>query len=99
MDDIVLYSRRDCHLCRRAADWLETLGEQVATVMIDSDEGLAARYGTRVPVVVVAGREAVEGAFDLPTLARALAMARRADAPPARPGGATVTGRGESPGA
>lgn len=99
MNHIVLYSRRDCHLCRRAADWLETLGEQVVTVMIDSDEGLAARYGTRVPVVVVAGRETVEGAFDLPTLARALEMARRADVPPGRAGRAPFTGRGESPGA
>lgn len=74
--DIVLYSRRGCHLCQRASDWLETTGAVVTTIDVDSDPALAREYGVRIPVVVHRGRIVVEGGFDLLDLSRGLAAAR-----------------------
>lgn len=78
--DIVLYSRRGCHLCQRASDWLEACGAVVTTIDIDSDPALAREYGVRVPVVLHRGRVVAEGGFDFPDLSRGLVAAREADA-------------------
>jgi glutaredoxin len=58
---VTLYTRRGCHLCEAAEAVLRA--ERAADpfdlelVDVDSDPGLAARYGVRVPVVAVDGAE------------------------------------------
>jgi glutaredoxin len=83
MDDlprVVLYSRRGCHLCDEARDALDAAAKTTAfelrEVRIDDDEALERRYGVRVPVVEVDGREAFEYVVDADRLARLLAARR-----------------------
>jgi len=58
---VLLYSRADCHLCQVARADLERICPQLAVgfteVDVDSDPGLRAEYGDRVPVIVVDGQE------------------------------------------
>ena len=53
---LVLYVRRDCHLCadmhRQLAALEPPTGFSLALVDIDSDADLVARYGHKVPVLV-----------------------------------------------
>ena len=53
---LVLYVRRDCHLCadmhRELAALAPRRGFSLSLVDIDSDAGLIARYGHKVPVLV-----------------------------------------------
>jgi len=71
---IVLYSRRGCHLCETAEDALSWIAPEAAIVDVDTEPGLAAEYGRRVPVVMVDGVVVLEGRFDEPQL---LAATRR----------------------
>lgn len=49
---LILYQRDDCHLCDLALDVLAAArAPGFDSVFIDGDEGLEARYGTRVPVL------------------------------------------------
>ena len=58
---VVLYSRTDCHLCEVAHADLDRICTDLAvdfeTVDVDSEPGLRAEYGDRVPVIFVDGRE------------------------------------------
>jgi len=58
---LILYVRRDCHLCtemhRQLLDIGARAGFGVNAVDIDADEALVARYGHKVPVLVGAGEE------------------------------------------
>ena len=58
---LVLYVRRDCHLCTEMHRQLLRVGERagfdVDLVDIDADPALAERYGHKVPVLVGAGEE------------------------------------------
>jgi len=58
---LILYARRDCHLCaemRRDLTALEgRLAFTVESVDIDGDPDLVARYGHKVPVLVGGGEE------------------------------------------
>jgi hypothetical protein len=57
---LVLYQRDDCHLCDQALAVLAAArAPEFASVWIDGDEALEARYGTRVPVLrdEASGRE------------------------------------------
>lgn len=74
---IVLYSRRDCHLCHQAADLLETLAVPFTTVDIDGHGDLVAAFGTRVPVIEVDGRVVAEGRIDPGLVARSVAPSSR----------------------
>jgi glutaredoxin len=48
----VLYQRDDCALCDRALALLAAVrAPEFASVWIDDDEELEARYGSRVPVL------------------------------------------------
>jgi hypothetical protein len=48
----VLYQRDDCSLCDRALALLAAVrAPEFASVWIDDDGALEARYGTRVPVL------------------------------------------------
>ena len=66
---VTVYTRAGCGLCaaaealvaseaRRRAPWRPR--PLVSVVDVDEDEGLVHRYGVRVPVVVIDGREAAE---------------------------------------
>jgi len=61
---VVMYSRRTCGLCDKARAAIESVRERVPfafdEVIIDGDDALEERYGLRVPVVEVGGREAFE---------------------------------------
>ena len=71
-----MYSRRRCGLCDEAREVVEAVGRTVPfefeEVFIDGDDELELRYGIRVPVIEVAGREAFELTVDAETLAEAV---------------------------
>ena len=56
-----LFSRNDCHLCDVAKERIRSAGRRVPfrleIVDVDSDPELTVRYGERVPVVHVNGKE------------------------------------------
>jgi hypothetical protein len=74
----VLYVREGCHLCEQFLLDLSldhpALGASLTTVDVDSDAGLAARYGLRVPVLEHAERVVCEGVYDAPRVAAALGL-------------------------
>ena len=52
-----LFQRDDCHLCDLALGVLaEARAPEFESVVIDDDEALEARYGTRIPVLRDAAR-------------------------------------------
>jgi glutaredoxin len=69
MIEVILYTRLGCHLCEEAERVLRD--EQAVTpfhlelVDIDRDPELVRRYGVRVPVVAVDGRDLFE--YEVPT--------------------------------
>lgn len=71
---LLFYTRRGCHLCEEA--WEQLAAEQgrcrftVEAVDVDADPELAARYGDRVPVVVVNGKERFWGRINSVLLRR-----------------------------
>ncbi len=69
---LILYVRRDCHLCAEMHRELTDLGARlsltVALVDIDSDPELAVRYGHKVPVLVGGGEEICHYFLDEPQL-------------------------------
>lgn len=69
---LILYVRRDCHLCadmHRDLLALEPrLPIRVDLVDIDSDAELAARYGHKVPVLVAGDEEICHYFLDEPQL-------------------------------
>jgi Glutaredoxin-like domain (DUF836) len=66
--EVVLYSRRSCHLCDEARSVIEAERARTAFpfrgVFVDGDDDLELAYGLRVPVVIVDGREEFEFAVD-----------------------------------
>jgi len=44
---IVLFSRRGCHLCEQAEDMLSCLVPEATVVDVDAEPGRAALYGER----------------------------------------------------
>lgn len=66
--DVVLYSRRSCHLCDEARSVIEAERARVAfpfrEVFVDGEDELEREYGLRVPVVTVGGREEFEFVVD-----------------------------------
>ena len=69
---LILYVRRDCHLCAEMHRDLLELGTRppfaVELVDIDSDADLVARYGHKVPVLVGGGEEICHYFLDEPQL-------------------------------
>jgi hypothetical protein len=64
MIEVVLYGKAGCHLCDQARAEVEAVRErrpfELTEVDVSLDPVLHARYGERIPVLVVAGREAFE---------------------------------------
>jgi len=73
---IVVYTRRDCHLCHVAWGQLERqqqrYGFRLEAVDVDSDSELVARYGDSVPVVTIDGKERFRGRVNEVLLRRLL---------------------------
>jgi glutaredoxin len=60
--EVILYSRKDCHLCEVVKETIERLTHRASftwrEVDIDADENLKQQYNTEVPVVFIDGRKA-----------------------------------------
>ena len=71
-----LFQRDDCHLCDLALEVLATARVPAFdSVFIDGDEGLEARYGTRVPVLRDEARDVeLDWPFDADGLRRWLRL-------------------------
>ena len=68
MPKLTLYTKPDCCLCDEARDALDRVRSRVAfeldVIDVSTDAKLAGRYGERIPVVLVDGREAFEYTVD-----------------------------------
>jgi glutaredoxin len=68
MPQLTLYTKTDCSLCADAARALERVRARtpfdLAVVDIERDAELRARYGERIPVVLVDGEPAFEYVVD-----------------------------------
>ncbi|MFW6094227.1 MAG: glutaredoxin family protein [Pseudomonadota bacterium] len=77
---LVLLSTDHCTLCERALELLlsmpEVRGHALRVVDVATREQLLARYGERLPVLVVGGRE-LDWPFTAEDVARALVAAGR----------------------
>jgi glutaredoxin len=76
---VILYTRRDCHLCDEAAAMLDDLAAElrftITTIDIDTDEAFAARYDDVVPVIVVGEKIVAAAPVDRDVLREALVVA------------------------
>jgi glutaredoxin len=74
--NVVMYTRRGCHLCDAAWEQLEAArrhyGFALAARDVDADAALAAQYGECVPVVTVNGKVRFRGAVNPVLLERLL---------------------------
>ena len=77
MTEVVLYGKAGCHLCEEARAEIEAVRArrpfELVEVDVSLDPVLHARYGERIPVVVVGGAEAFEFHVDPAELDRLLA--------------------------
>jgi len=73
MVQVVLYTRRGCHLCDEALALLERHGLSPRLVDIDAQPALRERYNECVPVVEIDGKERFRGRVNEVLLARLLA--------------------------
>lgn len=67
MSTILFLTRDRCPLCHEALPWVEARarrrGHALTVVDVDTDPGLRARFGVRVPVVLRDGEEVLAGRF------------------------------------
>ncbi len=60
--EVIVYSRKGCHLCEEVKQSLESLSQRAPftwrEVDIDSDEELRRKYNDEVPVVFIDGHKA-----------------------------------------
>jgi glutaredoxin len=77
MHDVVVYSRKECHLCDVVKETLTHVqGEadfQWREVDIDADPELRMKYNDEVPVVFIDGRKAFKYRMEARTFLRMLA--------------------------
>jgi hypothetical protein len=77
---VTILSRIDCHLChvliKMARNLQAEVPFQLSQVDIDDDAGLVARYGSRVPVVLIDQVERLAGKITEGDLRRAIKRAR-----------------------
>jgi hypothetical protein len=71
---LTVYSREGCHLCEVMIEALRMAsgGQPIEIVDVDRAPDLIARYGDRVPVLVIDGREICQYRLDEAALRRAL---------------------------
>jgi hypothetical protein len=77
---ITLYERAECHLCEETRVLLDAMvgPDGYARVDVDGDDELVLRYGFRVPVLAMDGRDRLEAPITAPDL-RALMAEVEAD--------------------
>ena len=75
--EVVVYSRKGCHLCEIVKESLSKLqrrgGFQWREVDVDSDDNLRRRFTDEVPVVFIDGRKAFKYRMDEQEFLRKLA--------------------------
>jgi glutaredoxin len=80
MTEVVLYGKAGCHLCEEARAEIDSVRARrefaLTEVDVSLDPVLNARYGERIPVVVVGGREAFEFHVDAEELEHLLDTVR-----------------------
>ena len=62
--DVILYTRKGCHLCDEALTLLKRWGQDPHLIDIDTDDELRERYDISVPVVLIDGKERFRGRID-----------------------------------
>jgi glutaredoxin len=72
--DIVLYTRRECHLCDDAKALLQTYGLIVREADIDQDEQLLSQFDHCVPVVEIDGKIRFRGRINEVLLRRLISQ-------------------------
>ena len=76
MTEVVLYGKPGCHLCDEARAVVAEVRRErpfdLREVDVTGDPALHGRYGERIPVVEVAGREVFEYHVDASELVRLL---------------------------
>jgi glutaredoxin len=70
--EVILYTRRGCHLCDDAKDLLARYGLTPQLIDIDGDPDLQSRFNECVPVVLIDGRESFRGRVNEVLLRRLL---------------------------
>jgi glutaredoxin len=70
--DVVLYTRRECHLCEEAHALLLAHGLSPREVDVDADAELQRRFNECVPVVEIDGKIRFRGRVDAVLLRRLL---------------------------
>ena len=77
MHDVVVYSRKGCHLCEVVKETLTSAQGRAAfkwrEVDIDADPELRQKYTDEVPVVFIDGRKAFKYRMDIQDFVRVLA--------------------------
>ena len=77
---VEIYTKADCCLCDHAKEQLQRLRAkhdfELAEIDIAADEALLARYGTRIPLIRIAGRTAFKFHLDEREFVRKLHLAR-----------------------
>ena len=75
---LTVYERAGCHLCddmvATLSEWKDELGFEIERVDVDRSPELAARYGTKVPVLAHGSLEVCHFFLDLDALRRCLEM-------------------------
>ncbi len=73
---VIVYSRRDCHLCEIALEQLQKARHEfaleVTDINVDADPALKERYGEQVPVVSINGKIRFRGRVNAILLRRVL---------------------------
>jgi glutaredoxin len=72
LPNVVLYTRRGCHLCDEARELLRAERIEPTLVDVDTDPSLQERFGSVVPVVEIDGRIRFRGRIDPVLLRRIL---------------------------
>jgi predicted thioredoxin/glutaredoxin len=75
--ELVLVTRRGCHLCDQALALLRELGHEPHLADVDADDELFRLYDWRVPVVLADGAVVAEGRISRPQLEKALKRSGR----------------------
>ena len=76
--NVTLYTKAGCHLCEEAEDALRRLRKfiqfELNLVYIEYEAALLERFGNRVPVVYVDGREVASAPIDEGALRAAMSV-------------------------
>jgi len=80
MLQVTVVSRPECHLCRVVVKMAQSLQREMAFALkeidIADDQVLEARYGARIPVVLIDNQEVLAGKITEGDLRRAMKRAR-----------------------